>query len=158
MSKHPFPRNSLVSYKGGGYDGCFWEWNYAYTDRDGEFHDLYSSGYKGCETLEKLSQAYADWQQKKQDKRNLNRWSSDGFDTYRLDLKQERERAARELPITALLGIARLLPDDIVLPVHCDVCGETVDARECVGGSPHGVGGIRSEYRKVLCLTHQKEE
>ena len=49
-----FKRNSLIQYKGGGYDGCFWEWNYAWFDARGHFHDIYSSGYKGCDTLDEV--------------------------------------------------------------------------------------------------------
>ena len=28
QAKLPFRPDTLISYKGGGYDGCFWEWNY----------------------------------------------------------------------------------------------------------------------------------
>ncbi len=45
-------RPVLVEYRGGGYDGCFWEYNYFYMDPDEQFVDIYSSGYNGCETLE----------------------------------------------------------------------------------------------------------
>ena len=55
-----FKRNSLVQYKGGGYDGCFWEHNYAWIDARGHFHDIYSSGYKGCRTLKTLTAAFAN--------------------------------------------------------------------------------------------------
>lgn len=27
--------NILVQYQGGGYDGCIWEWNYFYIDKQG---------------------------------------------------------------------------------------------------------------------------
>lgn len=43
--------NILVQYQGGGYDGCFWEWNYFYIDKQGTFHNIQSSGYAGIETL-----------------------------------------------------------------------------------------------------------
>lgn len=48
--------NTLIVYKGGGYDGCFWENNIALIDADGEFVDIYSSGYYGCPTREKLAE------------------------------------------------------------------------------------------------------
>lgn len=38
-----FKSAKLVQYKGGGYDGCFWEWNFALLV-DGVFHDVISSG------------------------------------------------------------------------------------------------------------------
>ena len=46
-------KNILVEYKGGGYSGCFWEWNYFLFDNDGDFFNLFSSGYKGIGTKEK---------------------------------------------------------------------------------------------------------
>ncbi len=39
--------NILVEYKGGGYSGCIWEWNYFYIDKQGVFHDVFSSGRAG---------------------------------------------------------------------------------------------------------------
>lgn len=42
--------NILVQYNGGGYDGCIWEWNFFYIDKDGKFHDVYSSGCSGVTT------------------------------------------------------------------------------------------------------------
>ena len=41
--------NILVQYQGGGYDGCFWEWNYFYIDKLGAFHDIHSSGRNGID-------------------------------------------------------------------------------------------------------------
>jgi len=44
--------NILVQYQGGGYDGCYWEWNYFYIDKQGTFHDIYSSGRKAVTSIE----------------------------------------------------------------------------------------------------------
>ena len=38
-----FKSAKLVQYKGGGHDGCFWEWNFALLV-DGVFHDVLGSG------------------------------------------------------------------------------------------------------------------
>lgn len=43
-------KNQLLYYKGGGYDGCIWEWNFCFWDADGIWHDLYSSGCDGATT------------------------------------------------------------------------------------------------------------
>ena len=43
--------NILVCYEGGGYDGCIWEWNYFYIDKQGTFHDIQSSGSAGIDNL-----------------------------------------------------------------------------------------------------------
>lgn len=42
-------KNVLVQYQGGGYSGCFWEWNFFYFDRDGKFHNIFSSGREGVQ-------------------------------------------------------------------------------------------------------------
>jgi hypothetical protein len=40
-------KNILVEYKGGGFDGCFWQWNYFMFDNEGKFANLHSTGYRG---------------------------------------------------------------------------------------------------------------
>lgn len=42
-------KRTLVQYQGGGYSGCFWEWNFFYFDRDGKFHNIFSSGREGVQ-------------------------------------------------------------------------------------------------------------
>lgn len=49
-------RNVLVQYKGGGYDGCYWEWNFFMFDGRGKFHNLASSGRHGIETAEQAKE------------------------------------------------------------------------------------------------------
>ena len=44
--------NILVQYQGGGYSGCFWEWNYFYIDKQGTFHDIQSSGSVGIDNMQ----------------------------------------------------------------------------------------------------------
>ena len=41
-----------VTYKGGGYSGCFWEWNFFIFDEEGRFKDIGSSGYAAIVTVE----------------------------------------------------------------------------------------------------------
>ena len=40
-------KNKLMIYQGGGYDGCFWEWNAGYFDAEGEWCSLHHSGHAG---------------------------------------------------------------------------------------------------------------
>lgn len=133
-----FNKNTIVQYKGGGYDGCIEEWNYAWIDFDGEFHDIYSSGVFGCNTLTKLQAAYKERPR--------------DFDLYPLDKEGEPERFGRETPLTHLLGVARFLVQfHQTIPCKCDDCGETFDADEMIGVDPKGIGGAESQYRGVVC-------
>jgi len=137
---HTFPPRTLVEYHGGGYDGCITEENFAFIDAEGEFHDLYSSGCRGCPTLFKLRQAYAD-----------RPWD---FDLYDLNKPEECLRAGRELPISCLLGVARLIREIdpfLTIEAACDGCVKLCDVCDMYGGNPHGIGGVRSEFLQILC-------
>jgi hypothetical protein len=46
------PKNLLVQYQGGEYDGCVWEWNFFCFDSKGKFYNIFSSGSAGVETEE----------------------------------------------------------------------------------------------------------
>ena len=48
--------NILVQYSGGGYDGCFWEWNFFYVDKQGMFYDIQSSGSAGIDNKQDAEQ------------------------------------------------------------------------------------------------------
>ena len=39
--------NHIIEYKGGGYDGCWWEWNFFMFDSNGTFWNVLSTGRKG---------------------------------------------------------------------------------------------------------------
>ena len=54
LDKLTLVTETLVCYQGGGYAGCIFEWNYAFLDKQGKFHDLFSSGRNGCETEDAL--------------------------------------------------------------------------------------------------------
>lgn len=40
-------KNKLVQYQGGGYDGCVWEWNFFYYDKQGKFIVIKATGRNG---------------------------------------------------------------------------------------------------------------
>ena len=134
--------NTVVQYKGGGYDGCFWEHNYAYFDSNGNFHSIVATGRNGCKTEEELLN-YLD--------------IADGvhqqFDLYELDEEGEVERFGVETPISHLLGVAKWLAMNagVKLTVVCDECGETVQVADCGGEGAHGIGGIMLEHDKIIC-------
>ena len=52
--------NILVQYEGGGYDGCYWEWNLFYIDNDGKFYDIFSSGRAGIDNIEKAKMLFTE--------------------------------------------------------------------------------------------------
>ncbi len=51
----------LVEYKGGGYDGCFWEWNYSLLeikDNSAKYTPIYASGSMGAKDIESFGRRY----------------------------------------------------------------------------------------------------
>jgi hypothetical protein len=50
----------LIQYKGGGYSGCFWEWNYGFISEDKLFSSIHASGYKGCENIKDMRKYLED--------------------------------------------------------------------------------------------------
>jgi len=51
-------KNKLMLYQGGGYSGCYWEWNFCFWNGNGEWFNLHSSGRDGIES-EKAALEYA---------------------------------------------------------------------------------------------------
>jgi hypothetical protein len=131
--------NTIVQYKGGGYDGCIWEWNYAYLDGLGRFHSIVATGYRGCRTFGELRD-FLD---------------TTDYDLYELSDKSEIERFGRETPISHLLTVGKWLAEqgfeDAKLTAVCDVCGQTVLVVNCEVEGLHGIGGIAMEHDKLVC-------
>lgn len=151
--------NTIVQYKGGGYDGCIYEWNYAYFDAEGKFHSIFASGYKGCKNVEKLQEIF-DYDESRY--RQAMRDRAAGFssrydpelDLYELDNPEEIQRFGRQTPISHLIFVAKWFGDNhipLTLTVKCDECGEIVPVIGCDGEGVHGIGGTQMEYNKIVC-------
>jgi hypothetical protein len=61
MGRKRLYKNTLVQYKGGGYGGCFWEWNFFYFDSKGTFHNVASSGYRGIKEEKEAREYLAEY-------------------------------------------------------------------------------------------------
>lgn len=53
-------KNVIVSYRGGGYDGCFWEPNIGYFDFQGNYHPCIATGCGGLYTKEEVEEEIAE--------------------------------------------------------------------------------------------------
>lgn len=147
----------LIQYKGGGYDGCFWEYNYCYYDHANTFHSIAASGYRGCKNEEEWLdyQAHAD-------KGDSTLYA---YDEYNLNNPTDRQRFVREAPISHLLGVAKWLEDEVVedneqpLMATCDGCDTEWAVADMVGTGIRGCGGIAMEYTALVCpYCHEAEE
>ena len=109
--------NILVQYQGGGYDGCIWEWNYFYIDKQGTFHDIQSSGCGGIGN--------------KQDAERLIEQDKSGTYIYDLDNKQDIETFSNESHPVHVVGVLQWFGDynspDAAFFAVCSVCKGHID-------------------------------
>lgn len=138
-------RNILVQYQGGGYDGCFWEWNYFYIDKDGKFWNIYSSGRGGIETTEQANELLEQGLQ-----------VSGSYYTYDMSKEEDIREFVKESNVVNVAGVLKFFEDN---PDHgveffalCSECGEKIRSYDdLVLENWHGCGGIQSTADVLLC-------
>ena len=105
--------NILVQYRGGGYSGCSWEWNYFYIDKQGTFHDIQSSGCAGIDNMQDAEQFI----------------EQNEAHTYIYDMgsKQDIEAFSKECNAVHVTGVLQWFEDynskDIEFFAVCSKCG-----------------------------------
>jgi len=106
----------LVQYQGGGYSGCFWEWNYFYIDKQGTFHDIQSSGRAGIDN--------------KQDAEQLIEQDASSTYVYDLDNEQDIETFSRETHAVHVSGVLTWFNDNenIEFYAMCSACECGIDS------------------------------
>ena len=134
-------KNVLVQYQGGGYTGCFWEWNAAYFNEDGEFHSLHASGRDGCETLETLE--------------NIEeRGYCQEVHCVDLDDQKAVDEFAKEINATFIHACAITLAKkfQIGLEAPCPVCGIRVALDDDIALiNEQGEGGLAYSAHDWIC-------
>jgi len=141
-------KNKLMIYQGGGYDGCFWEWNAGYFDAEGEWCSLHNSGHAGIEDGN-LDKALA-----------MAKKLKDGTEKGDLipltavkRLREFNESYAPQLVVRVVDDLHCELTDCKAM-VTCDDCGEIIPVEEL--GSVRFVdyrsnGGCSYNPTKKLC-------
>ena len=108
--------NILVQYQGGGYSGCFWEWNYFYIDKQGIFHDIQSSGRKAVTSIENVKELF---------------WADCSHTyIYDLDNKQDIEMFSKESHSVHVSGVLQWFNDNenIEFFAVCSACECGIDS------------------------------
>jgi len=133
--------NILVQYQGGGYDGCIWEWNYFFIDKQGMFHDIESSGRGAITTIEQAKELL------------------DSDDThYIYDITNDDSIAdfSKECNPVHIAGVLKWFNDyndpDIDFFAICSECGcEITDYDDLSLEKWHSCGGIVSWADSLIC-------
>lgn len=141
-----FKPHMLVQYKGGLYEGCFWEWNYAYLTPKGEFVNLGCSGLNGCETLKKLEDYY------------LHKAAGD-FCLYDLNDKESLVEVSDDFPVDHLIGVANKLKEaghPVDFQPKCDECELRFSIELATPGALAGAGGVHTSHQEIICQECQE--
>ena len=138
--------NILVQYDGGGYDGCIWEWNFFYIDKEEGFHDIFSSGTGGIKTKDRALDLLEN---------EGNSFSSQVF-VYCLDNEKDLLEFAKETNVVLVKGVVKWFNDyndpDAEPFALCGDCGEKIfDVDDLQLVDWHGCGGTMSTADKLLC-------
>jgi hypothetical protein len=131
----------LIAYKGGGYEGCFWEWNYAlYVD--GKFYDIHSSGHDGCKSDVAMYDHVA---------------AGNDVTLYDTTNVQDMEKLQRTEACDNVMGIVangnsiyEMLGLEPPFFFKCDECGDHVYTEGELEGM-RGCGGIAIVHDCMLC-------
>lgn len=144
--KRKIYRNLLVQYKGGGYDGCYWEWNYFLFDSKGKFHNLISSGRNGIQTKD---EAKAILKAKK------NSWGRIETEFYKYDLTKkskikEFQKEVSESHVSEVIKLVNKIYNKDLMYFECDAC-ETKSYGEMFHDGYKGNGGIGVVMLGKIC-------
>jgi len=134
--------NILVQYHGGGYEGCYWEWNFFFIDNDGKFHDIYSEGRAAVKTMKDAKELLAE--------------DSSQIYVYWLDDESEKEDFIKNANKGHVGIVMKWFEDfndpDAELYMYCDECGvKETDTNNLHVVSTKGCGGTAITVTEVVC-------
>ena len=140
--------HTLIVYKGGCYDGCFWENNFALVDPEGDYVSLYHSGYYGCDTREKMAQRI----------HNIDVLGDTGmwYRTFDLTDPEQVTELVDEESLNSVITLATWLKswydDELKLHPQCEKCETRFDpTADDLEFDYRGNNGIGIEVTGVYC-------
>lgn len=111
------PKNLLVQYQGGGYSGCYWEWNFFVFDKDGGFYNVISTGQNGIKNEQQALDIING------DNRHVYR--------YKLNTKKGLKELATEINEHWLYELCKFFSEtlpDYGVYMLCSKCGRKISA------------------------------
>jgi len=135
-------KGELLQYKGGGYSGCIWEWNYSAVVTEGEcagYYVIYASGRYGCTTAEQ-------WEVFEQNARER--------DLYRYTLTEAGLASfVEESNAGHVKGVGDWLYNEFGIEVMatCEDCGREFPTTDMLAGGLEGCGGIAVQFSELFC-------
>jgi len=144
------PERALIQYRGGGYDGCFWEWNYCvYTVYNSpeiyatSFYDVFSSGRMGITSYNALMVYLSD---------DTNHLDNDYY-IYDLDNTDHMDNFILTSNSGHVLGVAKYLYDTLGIELYmsCPQCDCNRFIPDMLPAGYSGAGGITISVDDLVC-------
>ena len=150
-------KNTIVYWKGGGYDGCIWEPNMGFFDDDGEWHPVISTG---CGALDAKENVEAEM--RKQEDPSVPDYKKSDLLTFPIEGEHSLEWMCEHVRIDYVAVLADALVEaGYSVDMKCDCCGEWFSSddykfRDIVGimfdsGFYRGDGGIGVIVTDIWC-------
>jgi hypothetical protein len=146
-------KNVLAQYKGGGYSGCFWEWNYAFFDKKEKFHNILATGSQGCENLEDWKECLKEHIERQKQYPNLDRKN---IYFYCFDKPGQISEFIKESADQNVLTVAKWFAENLpeytkFFDFSCEECGCKINLSEAHHNSYKGNGGIGIQLLGKVC-------
>ena len=149
----------LFIYSGGGYDGCIWEYNVCFWDKDGKFHNAYSTGHDGIkdendalETVKVLREFERDGV------KNYHHPLSSRINQYTMLLDYTKEEDCKEIAeygASLVTGIVKfinnILQEDHNIFIKCHICEKTGQDLDDFQLDEAKHQGMASWYESFVC-------
>jgi hypothetical protein len=135
-------KSKLMVYEGGGYSGCFWEYNMCAWDQNGDWHDVFSSGRDGLTTEEMANEAI--------------RQKSHKHVLFDMNVKKEMNVFRDDYAVNLVFEAVKYFSDHKIeskLMLKCCECGTESDDVDnfCLEGL-RGDGGIHYSNTDIICF------
>lgn len=147
-------KNKIIIYKGGGYDGCFWEPNYSIYDAEGMYRILYASGIYGCRTDKEMRERISEVDEEESGRDETYFGGGMWYDIY--DLTQEGvdemwENENKNVASNVVRRVEELYYPEYSFTLKCDVCEGRFDQDDIMPGGYRGIGGVAIEMTNYMC-------
>lgn len=150
-------KNTIVYWKGGGYDGCIWEPNMGFFDGDGKWHPVISTGCGALDTKEDV-----EAEMRKQEDPNVPDYEKTDLLTFPIEGEHPLEWLCTHVRIDYVAVLADALAEaGYSVDMKCDCCGEWFSSddykfRDIIGimsdsGFYKGDGGIGVIVTDIWC-------
>ena len=130
-------KNRLVQYKGGGYDGCHWEWNAFLFDADGKFHNIATSGRNGVKDLSEAIETLNN------DSPYIYKLNDSGIKEFVTECNEAFVKYISK-------AVNQAYGSDIIM-IECQSCGDMTDPDYMFSTGYHGNGGIGIVETDFVC-------